>query len=80
MRSSAEVVRALDLKPVRRSSYVAGGMRRDLHSGSMVNVLLMRQMIEDAHNMGLDFDFGSIGCGAARSSKPKPGWKAFSEA
>jgi hypothetical protein len=37
--------------------YVAGGIRRDLRQGSLVNVLLMHRMIEAAHARGLDFDF-----------------------
>jgi len=61
----------------RSAFYVAGGMRRDLRKGSMVNVLLMHRMIEDAHQMGLDFDFGGFASSAARSSKPKPGVEGF---
>jgi hypothetical protein len=61
----------------RSAFYVAGGMRGDFRKGSMANVLLMHRMIEDAHGMGLDFDFGSIGCGAVRSSRPKPGVEGF---
>jgi hypothetical protein len=47
--------------------YVAGGIRRDLRQGSLVNVLLMHRMIEAAHRMGLDFDFeGSVLPGVER--------------
>jgi hypothetical protein len=61
----------------RTAFYVAGGMRSEMRKGSMVNVLLMQRMIEDAHQMGLDFDFGGIGSGAGRASKPKPGVEGF---
>ena len=41
--------------------YLGGGIRSDLRSGSIVNVLLFHRMIQDAHAQGLDFDFeGSV--------------------
>jgi len=45
----------------RSAFYVAGGMRGDLRRGFVMNVLLTQRMIDDAHKMGLDFDF----CGTA---------------
>jgi hypothetical protein len=41
----------------RSAFYIAGGMRRDVRKGFLMNVLLTHRMIEDAHQMGLDFDF-----------------------
>jgi len=52
---------ALLLYDGRTAYYAAGGIRNDLRKGSLVNVLMIHRMIEDAHAMGLDFDFeGSI--------------------
>jgi hypothetical protein len=42
-----------------RSAFcVASGMRQDVRKAFLMNVLLAHRMIEDAHQMGLDFDFG----------------------
>gem|GEM_PF-1735295 len=41
----------------RSAFYLAGGMRRDVRKGFLMNVLLIHRMIADAHQMGLDFDF-----------------------
>jgi hypothetical protein len=47
--------------------YLAGGIRRDLRKSSIINVLLVHRMVEDAHRQGLDFDFeGSILPGVER--------------
>ena len=47
--------------------YLGGGIRRDLRQGSIFNVFLFHRMIDDAHAMGLDFDFeGSVLPGVER--------------
>ena len=51
----------------RNAYYIAGGIRKDVRKGSFFNVLLIQQMIEDAHSMRLDFDFeGSVLPGVER--------------
>ncbi|MBD3367490.1 MAG: GNAT family N-acetyltransferase [Candidatus Eisenbacteria bacterium] len=41
----------------RTAYYLAGGMRSDVRSESRLNLVLFERMINDAHALGLDFDF-----------------------
>jgi hypothetical protein len=58
---------ALMAHDTRYAYYLAGGIRRDLRPGFTFNVMLFQQMIHDAHQLGLDFDFeGSVLPGVER--------------